>query len=266
MSRDVVEGCSWLARLTLPKDYDHRPIGWLCRVFSASTTADGWGYRWSVASDARGMLAICDGGLSADPAVMIPEEKRPLIRDKLTAEPPMWMFGTLSRIWRWVGYSELIICPFCSEWEAADLPCEECGGRRVREASGLRAYEVGGLMFDADLIARYLAPQLLDMTGEPIRIGIVRWPANVSFLIIEDYAGATWRVVIADVQPDRWYQSGGQNEGTYIEDRDEDTRVVLADTPFAGQVDAALVAADWLEEAGRERDAAFLRQIHGEGT
>jgi hypothetical protein len=41
---------------------------------------------------------------------------------------------------------------------------------------------------------------------------------------------------------------------------------ILRNTPFAGQPDAALVAADYLEEEGRERDAAFLRQIHGEGS
>lgn len=214
---------------------------------------------WSVATNGRIIVALRDGGVSEDPGVIDYDRRAAEHALSPYFGPPTTpvVRTTLSALWSFVGHIDACRCCNCGEpWECEidraltpRLYCEDCDGTGVEIAHEPRPVSIGGHPFDANLLARGLAPELADL-GDGVSMWLLAGRSGV--LMTDPVAlcvdGGKWRVWCCAMAPDAGCirDAGGLARlPTFHPDQVFAQLWLERDDP-----DVRPVLADWLDERG----------------
>lgn len=149
---------------------------------------------WRLATNLKAMLIFkFEKEFVPDP---ISQSNLRTIQNYGTAQPAYWLNTSLSDLWAFFGDYRRVQCDICchESWVMKDgriFPCDECNSQRFIDIC-TRQVSIHDVLFDADLLVRYLPGELADMFGDQCRYGVTE--SNV--LIVEDPEGLHWRAVI----------------------------------------------------------------------
>lgn len=246
---------SWMKKLCLHPELAHGPHStWQTNVVPVSTTDDSWGYVWSVATDGKRMLALCDGGRQAKragrhgPALPLTGRLRESVAGFLTADRYESYPASLGDLRLWLGPRQVEICTDCG-----GSGCEDCLDRgwsdpeKPRQCVRLWA---GGPVFCPQLLG-YAFPKALG-TG-PAVVGPMRMRAKrdvymaAQIPLVADGVtgdGTAWRAVAMPLQPE--VRDDDRTAPTYVPGIGSLWH--LRDGPRRG------ILADWCQDQGLDVD------------
>lgn len=154
----------WLAAACLDADTaEVSPTAWRGAIQAVAG--------WSVATDGRAMVAVCDGGRAAEPGRNSPTDAGcQVIAGLLVAAPPPRAVGVdLGDLAEWCKYPSTP-CPECNgtgrceEEHLQGYDCFRCDGRKLDPDRNTLGWVCGGL-YDREVIRRAIVGPLADRSA-----------------------------------------------------------------------------------------------------